>query len=231
MEIANSMRGITENIVASYNARVEALGDLVFDTHKTLRGFISARKKMAREQAEGLANFAKDLSKSVEDMLKRFRENHKQMSEEQARGLTDFIKNLIKDVGSILNGFHKDRGKMSKELKGRLSKEVKEVEAYVQGKLEEFKESHTEMSEKQKATLARFVSGMANEVKKVLTRYRADMVDCRKDINKASSTWKGMAASLARAKKGNPAKLKVGFGGMATKVEGATEKKGKRKAK
>ena len=85
MEIAESMKGTAENIIASYNVRVRALGDLVADTHKTLKGVASDRKKMAREQAESLAHFARGLSKSVEDMLKGFREDHQQMSDERKK--------------------------------------------------------------------------------------------------------------------------------------------------
>lgn len=39
MGIAESMKGITENIVASYDVRVKALGDLVTGTKKNLKGF------------------------------------------------------------------------------------------------------------------------------------------------------------------------------------------------
>jgi len=218
MQIANSMKGVTENIIASFNTRAEALGGLIFDTHKTLKGFASNRKKMGREQAEGLANFAEDLSKSVEDMLNRFRENHKQMSEAQAKGLTDFIKNLTKDVGAMLNGFQKNRGKMSKELKDRLAKEVKEIETYMGRRLKEFHEAHAGMTEQQKNDLAKFVSGIKSEVKNLLTGYR-------EDINEASRAWRGMAATLAGARKDEPLRLKVEAGGRTTTVDEAVEKK------
>src|SRR3989338_7362108 len=79
MGIAESMKGLTEDILASYDVRVKALGDIVADTHKivadarkTIKGFASDRKKMSAEQAEALANYAKDLVKNVEGMLKEF---------------------------------------------------------------------------------------------------------------------------------------------------------------
>jgi gas vesicle protein len=208
MEIAESMRGTAENIIASYNVRVRALGDLVADTHKTLKGVASDRKKMAREQAESLAKFTKGLSKSVEGMLKRFQENHEQMSEEQTKNLTDFITNLTNDVSSMLGGFQRDRGKMSKELKNRLSKEVREIETYVENKLKEFDEAHTEMSEQQKKDLAKFVTGMTSEVKKLLAGFQNEMAGYRKDVNKASHSWKGMATALAKARRGGNTKGK-----------------------
>ena len=229
MEIAESMRNTAENILTSYNVRVKALGDLVVDTRKTLKGFASDRGKMGREQAVSLANFTKGLSKSVEEMLRGFRESHSQMSEEQAKHLTGFITGLTNDVSSMVSGFRKDRGKMSKELKNRLAKEVKEIETYIENKLQEFDEAHTEMSEQQKKDLAKFVSGMTSEVKRLLTGFQHDMAGYRKDINGASHAWEGMAAVLAKSRRGGPMKLKVEAGEGATTVEEAVGKKGKSK--
>jgi gas vesicle protein len=229
MEIAESMKGITENIIASYGARVTALGDLVMDTRKTLKGFASDRKKMAREQAESLARFTRGLSKSAEDMLKGFREDHQQMSEEQAKNLTDFIKDLTKDVSSMLSGFQKDRGKMSKDLKNRLAKEVKAVETYIENRLKEFDEAHAEMSEQQKKDLAKFISGMTGEVKRLIANSQDEMAGYRKDINSASHIWGGMASTLARARRGGSVGMKVEAKQSETTVEEAVEKKGKSK--
>ncbi len=228
MEIVESMRGTAENIIGSYNARVNALGDLVADTHKTLKGFASDRKKMAKEQAESLADFKNGLSESVGQMLKEFQESHRQMGKEQAKNLSDFITELANDVSSMVSGFQKDRGRMSKELKSRLAKEVKEIETYIENRLQEFDEAHTEMSEQQKKDLAKFVSGMTSEVKRLLTGFQHDMAGYRKDINGASHAWRGMAATLAKARKGGPVMPRIEAGERVTTVEEAVEKKGKK---
>lgn len=234
MEMAESMRSTAENIIGSYNVRVEALGDLVADTGKTLKGFAADRKKMASEQAHSLANFAKDLSKKVDHMLKGFHQSHKQMGEEQTKSLTHFIKNLTDDVGSVLSAFQKDRGKMSKELKNRLAKEVKGIETYIESRLKEFDETHTEMTQQQKKNLAKFVSEITSEVRKLLADYRGDMAGYRNDINKAAHAWKGMATTLAKARKGNPVRFKVEAGRGTTTAEEAVRggtQKGRKKAK
>ncbi|MEK6591349.1 MAG: hypothetical protein AABZ11_11805 [Nitrospinota bacterium] len=124
MEIANSMKGITEDIISSYNIRVKAFADLAADTQKTLEDFASERKERSEEQAEGLSNFVEGLSKGTRDMMKGFRKNRKQMSEKQTKMLAEFIKNLSGDVGSMLHGFQKGRVKMSKDLKGMLTMSV-----------------------------------------------------------------------------------------------------------
>ncbi len=230
MEIVESMRGTAENIIASYNARVRVLGDLVADARSTLKGFGSDRKKMAKEQAKSLAGFKEGLSESVKEMLTGFQESHAQMSEDQIKQLRDFISDLTEDVSSMVSGFQKDRGKMSKELKSRLAKEVKEIETYIGEKLKEFDEAHAEMSEQQKKDFAKFVSGMTSEVKKLLADAQDEMAGYRKDINSASHIWGGMASTLAKAKKrGGSVGMKVEAGESATTVEEAAEKKSKSK--
>jgi hypothetical protein len=111
---------------------------------------------------------------------------------------------------------------MSKELKSRLAKEVKEIETYIGKKLKEFDEAHAEMSEQQKKDLVKFVSGMTSEVKRLLTGYR-------KDNNGASHAWKGMAATLGKARKGGPVMPRIEAGERVTTVEEAVEKKVKAK--
>jgi predicted component of viral defense system (DUF524 family) len=202
MGIADSMKVITENIIASYDVRVKALNDLEADTRKTLKGVASDRKKMAKEQAESLVNFVNDLTKNVGDMLKGFRKKHKQMSNEQAKSLTDFVTNLTNDVSSMLSGFQKDRGKMSKELKNKLAKEVKEIEIYVKKRLKEFNEALAEMSDDLKESLAKYVGDIVKSVKKLLGEYSLDM-------KKAANAWQGMSKTIARARKGRAEVPKV----------------------
>jgi hypothetical protein len=84
------------------------------------------------------------------------------------------------------------------------------------------------MSEQQKKDLAKFVSGMTSEVKRLLAGYR-------NDINGASRAWKGMATTLAKARRGRPSEMKVEAGGRANTVEEAiikqSPKKGKKRGK
>jgi hypothetical protein len=46
MVMAKDMKKLTENIIISNDVRVKAMGDLVADTHETLKGFSMDRKKM-----------------------------------------------------------------------------------------------------------------------------------------------------------------------------------------
>jgi len=207
MGIADSMKGITENIISSYDVRVKELKNLVSDTHKTIKGFAADRKEMSKEQAKDLANFVKDLTKDVGAMMKEIAKAHKEMagnlSESLKRGETDRLKDF--------------RGVM-----GNIQKGIKDIENYVAKKLKEFSDAHEEMSEQQKRDLAKYVRGIAIEVKKLLGEYGSDM-------KKAKAAWRGMAGSLAKSRKGG-VMPRVEAGEKVTTVEEAIGKKSKKKA-
>jgi len=216
MGIAESMKGLTEDILASYDVRVKALGDIVADTHKivadarkTIKGFALDRKTMAAVQAEGLANYANDLAKNVDGLLKEFGKNRKHMSEAQAKsltdfvtGITDFVNDLTKKTGSMLNGFSKDRKEMSKELKDTLTKDVKRIQAAVKN--------------------------IVNDAQALIGEYRADMV-------KARRTWQGMTVSLGKSREtGVMAKIKAEekvAPAEETKKKGRGKKRGRKKGR
>jgi len=223
MTIAEDMKKLTENIIIFNDVRLKAVGELVADTHKTLNGFSTDRKKMAAEQARDLAGFVKGLVKNVEDMLGGFAKNHKQMSKEQAKNLADFVNSLTKDVGSMLSGFEKARGEMSEELKDRLAKEVKEIETYVAKKLKEFNTAHADMSEALKKELNGYVMGIVKETRGFLKEIGSDMSQARK-------AWQGMSATLARSRKAGFPMPKIAAGKKTTTVRQATHKaQGKKK--
>jgi len=217
MGIAESMKGLTEDILASYDIRVKALGDIVADTHKivadarkTIKGFASDRKRVSLEQAEALSNYAKDLTKNVNGLLKEFNKNRKHMSEMQVKGLsdfvkviTDFVKDLTKKTGSMLNGFSKDRKQMSGELKDKLSKDIKGIQTAVKN--------------------------IINDAQTLVGEYRSDMA-------KARRAWQGTAAALARSREtGVMAKIeageKAGVGGEGGETKRRGRKRGKKKAR
>jgi gas vesicle protein len=209
MGIAESMKGLTEDILASYDVRVKALGDIVADTHKivadarkTMKCFTSDRKKMSTEQAEALGDYMKDLTNNVADLIKGFAKNHRQMSEEQAKNLAEFVKNIAKEVSSKLKDFQKQRQETSEKLKDRLNKEIKDIRNWVKDTV--------------------------NNTQALVTEYRSDMT-------KARHAWQGMTASLGKFREtGVMAKIKAG--GMVapaeeTKKKGRGKKRGRKKGR
>ncbi len=124
MDTANGMRTITENIVASNDARIKATGKLIVDIQSMLSEFSSKRKKMSHDQKEDLGDFVKNLSDEVKNLLKEFQKNRKYMGESQAKRLAAFVKNLDKEVNTLLDNHHKEREEKFDDLKKKLAQEI-----------------------------------------------------------------------------------------------------------
>jgi len=176
MAIADEMKRMTENIIASHNVRVKALSDLVTDTRRSLKGFAGDRKKMADEQAKDLAGFVNDLSKNVRSLMKEaqnmvveFHKENSQMGKEQAKNLAGFVNDLSGNVHLMLTTFDKNHREMSKELKHKLATEIKDIKAQVQGILD--------------------------EADKLVGEHSSDMAQAKR-------AWEGMIATLGKARKG-----------------------------
>jgi ABC-type transporter Mla subunit MlaD len=176
MGIATEMKKLSEDIIASYDVRVKAVGELVRDTHKTLSGFAGDRRRMSAQQSKDLADFTNGLSKNVQSLLKQaqdllneFHKDNTQMGKEVAKSLSDFVNELTRDVGSMLSSFEKEHAQMSKELKNRLAKEIKDIQTQVERILD--------------------------EADKLMGEYSSDMAQAKK-------AWENMSAALAKARKG-----------------------------
>jgi archaellum component FlaC len=192
MAIAEDMKRLTENIMISSDVRLKAVGELVADTHKTLKGFAADRKKMAAEQAKDLASFTNGLSKNVDSLLKKaqqmiaeFHKTNRQMSKEQANELAAFVHDLTGDVRSMLSGFERHRSEMSKELRDRLAKEIKDIQT---------------------------------QVEKILGDADKFVGECSSDMAEARKAWKDMTARLSKARKAGFVPTGLGAKAKETKV-------------
>jgi len=137
MAIAEDMKKLTENIIISNDVRVKALGDLVADTHETLKGFSMDRKKMGVQQAKNLADFVNSLTKDVGSMLSGFEKDRGKMSKELKDKLAKEVKEIETYVANKLKEFNKDHADMSEELKKDLAKYVEGIVKETRGFLKE----------------------------------------------------------------------------------------------
>jgi len=239
MNIADDIKKIGEDIVASYDMRVKAIGELVQDTNKLLGGFTAERKDMASKQAKALADFVTELTKDVSSMLKGFQGEHKDMSKALSKSLSDFVADLVKDVGKMMNDIqqvHKemadalrdslekgeaDRLKGFKAMIGDIKKDTKAIENYVAKKLKEFSDAHGEMSEALKKELASYVAGIVSETKKLLGTYAQESKTMAKN-------WQALATTMDRRRGGKPV---VTTGTTTKTVAEVSKPKPKKKAK
>ena len=193
MAIAEDIKKLGEDIVASYDSRVKAIGTLVKDTHQMLKGFDAEHKEMAEKQAEALANFVADLTKSVGNMIKGFQKEHKEIAD---------------TLRADLAKGEDDRLKAFKPMMAGIQKEIKEIEAYVAKKLKEFDEAHADMSEELKKELAKYVDDMVKATKKLMSDIQArqkerntqvgDLLEeFKTEREEMAANWQNMVATLA----------------------------------
>jgi len=184
MGISNDMKKLREDIVSSNDVRVKAIGVLVKDTHKMLKGFQAEHKEMATnlrgELAKGeekrlkgeeqrlkdfrvtMANiqkFVSDLDKEVSAMIERFQKEHKVMADKLKENAVELKENLEKGEADRLKTFN--------DMMGNIHQDINQIETYVANKLKEFSDAH---------------AGMSEELKKMLAQYVADMVKATKNL-------------------------------------------------
>lgn len=205
MGIASDIKKLGEDIVASYDMRINALGTLVKDVHKTLKGFASDRKEMSANQSKALSDFVADLTKNVGHMISGFQKDHKAMA------------NTLND--SLEKG-ETERLKSFKDMMGTIKKGIKDIETYVANKLKEFNNAHADMSEALKKELAKFVGSIVSETKKLLAGYN-------EENKEMAANWKTMTETMAKRR----AKSAVSAGTEITTVEKAIEKPKKKRGR
>ena len=226
MGIATDMKNLGEEIVASYDMRIKAVGGLIKDTHKMLRGFHTEHKEMSAalraELAKGeqsrlkdfkammseIEKFLADVTKNVSNMIKGFQKEHKEMTAELKAGLEQGETGRLKDFESMMADIQKD---------------IKEIETFVANKLKEFDAAHADMSEELKKDLAKYVEGIVRETRKLLKEFSADMAQARK-------AWQSMSATMARARKAGFPMPEIDAGKRVSTVKQAARKaQGKKK--
>jgi len=160
MGIASDMKNLSEDIVSSYDVRVKAIGILVNNVHRTLKGFSTDRKKMANEQAKALKDFVNELSNSVGNMIEGIQKGHKEMADKLKADLAKGEEERLKGEEERLKDF--------KTMMADIQKAVKEIETYVKNKLKEFSDAHADMSEELKKELAKYVNDLVNTTKELM---------------------------------------------------------------
>jgi hypothetical protein len=146
MGLAEDIKKLGEDIVASYDSRVMAS---------------NSRAKAIRV-----------LKKDTHEMLKGFNAGHKEMSANQAKALANFVADLTKNVGHMITTFQKEHKDMADALKVSLEKNTKDIETYVKNKLQEFSDAHADMSEELKKDLAEYVADIVKETKERLSAFK-----------------------------------------------------------
>lgn len=212
MGISNDMKKLREDIVSANDVRVKAIGVLVKDTHKMLKGFQAEHKEMATnlrgELAKGedqrlkdfrvmMANiqkFVSDVDKEVSAMIERFQKEHKAMADELRENLEKGEADRLKTFNDMMGNIHQD---------------INQIETYVANKLKEFSDAHAGMSEELKKMLANYVADMVKATKNLMSDIQnrqkernaevADLLETFKtEREKMAANWQALTTTMAK---------------------------------
>ncbi len=183
MGIKEEMEKLGEEIIGSYDVRVERIEQLKKETEEALKG--------------------------SRDVLKNFQNVHKKMSLEQRENLSKYKENLEGEVKEMLKGFRLSLEKIGSDLRKDLAKGVERRKAEVSKTLEdtqkmmnEFKVSHSQMSKELKQNLTKSNQEIKNEVSSMLNDFRSVQDKLRADLEKASLSWQQTASILQEKRSG-----------------------------
>jgi len=114
MALLSDMRTLTQNLLDSYEARMEAVADLRRWARTTL-------KEMADEQDKKLAKQRQDLTSETTAMRQEMVASHQEMAKEQAQALEAYMHDLRHKVEKLLKDMDASHQSMATEQRKDLA--------------------------------------------------------------------------------------------------------------
>lgn len=190
MKLKKNMKGITENILSSFEARIQSLGDIFDTTHLLLRGFEDSfldtkqeREKFSAELRENLAKNDSLRKKDFDNMMRSILATS-EAREKEVRNLLDSYLNEQKEMARALReNLSKDKEALGKGEAGRIKeframiKELlsrqEERKEEVTANLKEFQLEQHEMAKRLKDLLAKGSQLCIKDLKVMLKEFKA----------------------------------------------------------
>ena len=189
MPLADDMRNIAEDVVSSYQTRIQSIGTLFDSTGRLLEGFqdglLDTREERGKINAELRENLAKNESlrkkdfdnmmqdilsaqdqreKQVRSLLKDYLNEQREMANALGEGL-DKVKNaLAKGEAQRVKEFHTSITEMLAEQEQRKQE--------VSSKLKEFQKNQQEMAKRLKGLLAKGRELRIKDLKSMLAEFK-----------------------------------------------------------
>jgi len=186
MGLADDIKKLSEDIIASYDLRVKGIRELTKDTHNTLKGFQDEHKKMATD-------LRKNLEKGEADRLKAF----KSMMGDAKKFVGDvkkFVSDMVEETGSLMN-------QIRAEQKNR-NKAVSDL-------LEKFAKDHEDMAAELRKTLAEGKADRLKAFKSLIGEIQARQDERNKEVlnllqefkterERMAANWQALTATIAK---------------------------------
>ncbi len=104
MEVVESMQKLTQEIIASYDARIASIEEIVATTYETLGDFRKRRMEMKERLRETLASEKSLRRKDFDHMVERFVEVQSKKENDVRNSIRSYVrdqKTLVKELGEM----------------------------------------------------------------------------------------------------------------------------------
>ncbi|MCJ7508285.1 MAG: hypothetical protein MUO85_06085, partial [candidate division Zixibacteria bacterium] len=145
------MRNSVQDLVASYQTRVDAIGTIIDNTYQVLEDFKDKRAKLSDELKEVLAKRQSLRKKDFDRMMNGILLNQEGKEKEIKQSLKDFLKEQKKGAGELKDALTKGEAERMRKAQVEIEKGIVEIK----GLLKNFCEQQKKLTEKLKELLTK----------------------------------------------------------------------------
>jgi hypothetical protein len=237
MKMADSMKGLTKDILSSSEERTEDITELKDQTKtlqqeavKMVKNFSAARDKTSKQLKKDLeqsnASIKEEVKQSRENaqsMIQGFHDSRRKNGDMLRKELAQSNKLLVQnekkrqeEVGNMMTGFQKARAETSAELKKDLAEGQAKMRTGVKAALEDarsmmndFQSSHQKMAAGLKNNLEKGREERQKDVGEMRKGFLKVQKDVQDDLRESSIAWKEMSSTIHTKGSGRRAEKEV----------------------
>jgi len=190
MPLAEDMKNIVENIISSYETRIQSIGDIFDTTHQLLEGFQESfldtkqeREKLKTELRESLAKNDSLRRKDFDNMMRVILSSQ----DEREKEVRFVLKNYLNEHKGMALALRENLSKVKDALAKGEAERIKEFQAMIKeilakqderkeevtSKLKEFQKEQQEMAIRLKTLLAKGRELRIKDLKSMLKEFKA----------------------------------------------------------
>jgi hypothetical protein len=145
MITVEQMRNVAQDLIASYDDRVDAIGTIIDNTYQVLDDFKDKRAKLSAELKETLAKRGSLRKKDFDRMMNGILLTQEEKEKEVKQSLKNFIKEQKREAFELKDALTKGEVQRMKKAQMGIEKGITEVKGLLKGFYEQQKELTAEL--------------------------------------------------------------------------------------
>ncbi|MDP2960937.1 MAG: hypothetical protein Q8N71_05880 [candidate division Zixibacteria bacterium] len=137
MITVEQMRNVAQDLIASYDARVDAIGTVIDNTYQILEDFKDKREKLSAELRETLAKKESLRRKDFDRMINGILLSQAEKEKEVKQSLKDFLEEQKKQASELRDALSKGEVERMKEAQIEIEKGIAEIKGLLENFCEE----------------------------------------------------------------------------------------------